>query len=76
MKKNNLGTILHLALLLLGVTSIWAQQTPTNTSSSTVSKYDYYDAFAPFFTQIMEQVPVLQVANQVLNIGKTVPIIN
>ncbi len=49
MKKNNLGAILHLALLLLGVTSIWAQQTPTNTSSSTVSKYDYYDAFAPFF---------------------------
>ena len=48
MKNIRFGVMLHLALLL-GVTSIWAQQTPENASSDTVSKYDYHDAFAPFF---------------------------
>ncbi len=40
--------MLHLALLL-GVTSIWAQQTPVNASSNPISNYDYHDAFAPHF---------------------------
>lgn len=48
MKNIRLRVIIHLTLLL-GVTSIVAQQTPANTSGNIVSKYDYHDAFAPFF---------------------------
>ncbi|MDP3680134.1 MAG: M1 family metallopeptidase [Flavobacterium sp.] len=48
MKNSRFRVMLHLALLL-GVTSIWAQQTPVNVSSNPISKYDYHDAFAPHF---------------------------
>ncbi|MDI6051153.1 M1 family metallopeptidase [Flavobacterium sp. XS2P24] len=48
MKNSRFRVMLHLALLL-GVTSTWAQQTPVNVSSNPISKYDYHDAFAPFF---------------------------
>ena len=48
MKNIRFGVLLHLTLLL-GVTAIWAQQTPANATNNTVSKYDYHDAFAPFF---------------------------
>ncbi|TDE43538.1 M1 family peptidase [Flavobacterium rhamnosiphilum] len=48
MKNSRFRVMLHLALLL-GVTSIWAQQTPVNVSSNPISNYDYHDAFAPFF---------------------------
>ena len=48
MKNIRFRVYLHLTLLL-GVASIWAQQTPANGSGTAVSKYDYHDAFAPFF---------------------------
>ncbi|MFV5700800.1 M1 family metallopeptidase [Flavobacterium sp. XS2P12] len=48
MKNIRFRVMLHLTLLLV-VTSIWAQQTPVNASSNPISKYDYHDAFAPFF---------------------------
>ena len=48
MKNIRFGVILHLTLLL-GVTAVSAQQTPTNASGNAVSKYDYHDAFAPHF---------------------------
>ncbi|MFV5689796.1 M1 family metallopeptidase [Flavobacterium sp. ZT3R25] len=48
MKKIHFRVLLNLTLLL-GVSSIWAQQTPTNATIDEVSKYNYHDAFAPFF---------------------------
>ncbi|MFV8341946.1 M1 family metallopeptidase [Flavobacterium sp. XS2P39] len=48
MKNIRFRVILSLTLLL-GVTCIWAQQTPVNASGNSISKYDYHDAFAPFF---------------------------
>ncbi|MFV8271140.1 M1 family metallopeptidase [Flavobacterium sp. GT2N3] len=48
MKNIRFRVYLHLTLLL-GVASIWAQQTPVNVSGTAISKYDYHDAFAPFF---------------------------
>ncbi|TDE49807.1 M1 family metallopeptidase [Flavobacterium sp. GT3P67] len=48
MKNSRFRVMLYLALLL-GFTSIWAQQTPANVSSNPISNYDYHDAFAPFF---------------------------
>nr|WP_314897594.1 M1 family metallopeptidase [uncultured Flavobacterium sp.] len=48
MKNIRFRVILQLTLLL-GVTSIWAQQTPSNATINEISKYDYHDAFAPFF---------------------------
>ncbi|MFM2370103.1 MAG: hypothetical protein RL619_2424 [Bacteroidota bacterium] len=48
MKKSSFRIVLNLTFLL-GVSSIWAQQTPTNVPINAVSKYDYHDAFAPFF---------------------------
>ena len=48
MKKGSFRAVLQLALLL-GFLSVWAQQSPTATANSIVSKYDYHDAFAPFF---------------------------
>lgn len=48
MKKVQLKAILYLALLL-GVTSVWAQENPVNTANNPISKYDYHDSFAPFF---------------------------
>ncbi|MFV8376104.1 M1 family metallopeptidase [Flavobacterium sp. LB1P71] len=48
MKKSHFRVLLNLTLLV-GVSSIWAQQTPTNATINEGSKYDYHDAFAPFF---------------------------
>ncbi|MCK8140830.1 M1 family metallopeptidase [Flavobacterium sp. I-SCBP12n] len=48
MKNIRIGVILKLTLLM-GVSSIWAQQNATNAPTSPISKYDYHDAFAPFF---------------------------
>ena len=48
MKNNRFKAILQLALLL-GISSLWAQQIPAPASTSPISKYDYHDAFAPFF---------------------------
>ena len=49
MKNIRFGVVLHLTLFLLGVSSLSAQQTPGNSSGTANSKYDYHDAFAPFF---------------------------
>jgi hypothetical protein len=35
--------------LLLGISSLWAQQVPATTANSLISKYDYHDAFGPLF---------------------------
>ncbi|MFV5696260.1 M1 family metallopeptidase [Flavobacterium sp. LB3P122] len=48
MKKSHFRVLLNLTLLL-GVSSIWAQQTPITATINEESKYDYHDAFAPFF---------------------------
>lgn len=48
MKNNRFRTILQL-VLFLGISSLWAQQVPTSTTNIPISKYDYHDAFAPFF---------------------------
>jgi hypothetical protein len=48
MKNFRLQAIYQMALLL-GVSSLWAQQTPAATAVAPVSNYNYHDAFAPFF---------------------------
>lgn len=48
MKNICFKVIVNLALLF-GITSVWAQDIPSNTMTKSVSKYDYHDAFAPFF---------------------------
>ena len=48
MKNFRFKAVYQMALLL-GVTSLWAQQTPTNSVVAPVSNYNYHDAFAPFF---------------------------
>jgi hypothetical protein len=48
MKNNSFKALLQLALLL-GVSSLWAQQTADAAATAPVSKYNYHDAFAPFF---------------------------
>ncbi|RKT00440.1 M1 family metallopeptidase [Flavobacterium sp. 123] len=48
MKNIRFKVIVNLALLF-GITSVWAQDIPSNTITKSVSKYDYHDAFAPFF---------------------------
>jgi hypothetical protein len=48
MKNNRFKAILQL-VLFLGVLSLWAQQDPKSTNTSPISKYNYHDAFAPFF---------------------------
>ncbi|WP_188050472.1 M1 family metallopeptidase [Flavobacterium sp. GP15] len=48
MKNIRIGVILKLTLLMV-VSSIWAQQNATNAPTNPISKYDYHDAFAPFF---------------------------
>jgi hypothetical protein len=52
MKNNRFGALLQLALLIVFSTS-WSQETPDTTTSKTpsvpVSKYDYHEAFGPFF---------------------------
>ncbi|MBC5842744.1 M1 family metallopeptidase [Flavobacterium sp. F-380] len=48
MKKFRFKAIYQMALLL-GVTSLWAQQTPASSVVTPISNYNYHDAFAPFF---------------------------
>ena len=48
MKNTRFKVILHLTLLV-AISSVWAQETPLNPAKNVVSKYDYHDAFAPFF---------------------------
>ena len=48
MKNTRFTVILHLTLLV-AISSVWAQETPLNPAKNVVSKYDYHDAFAPFF---------------------------
>ena len=48
MKNNRFKALFQLALLL-GVSSLCAQQVPVTASSTPVSNYNYHDAFAPFF---------------------------
>jgi hypothetical protein len=47
-EKIRFHAILHMAVLL-GLSSLWAQEVPTNTAVPLKSNYDYHDAFAPFF---------------------------
>jgi hypothetical protein len=35
--------------LLSGSSLLWSQQIPVSSTTKPISKYDYYDAFAPFF---------------------------
>ena len=35
--------------LFVGITSVWAQQTPATTAASPQNNYNYHDAFAPNF---------------------------
>lgn len=48
MKNFRFKAICQMALLL-GVSSLWAQQTPATTVVAPVSNYNYHDAFASFF---------------------------
>ncbi|NRS88831.1 hypothetical protein HNQ02_001749 [Flavobacterium sp. 7E] len=48
MKNIRFKAILQLALVL-GVSSLWAQQTPESKATTPTSNYNYHDAFAPFF---------------------------
>ncbi|NGY37087.1 M1 family metallopeptidase [Flavobacterium sp. XN-5] len=48
MKNIRFKTMLQM-VLLLGITSLYAQQAPANKVSTSESNYNYYDAFAPFF---------------------------
>jgi hypothetical protein len=35
--------------LLLGISSLWAQEVPATTANAQKTNYNYHDAFAPFF---------------------------
>lgn len=48
MKINSFKALLQLALFL-GISTLWSQQIPPLKTVSQISKYDYHDAFAPFF---------------------------
>jgi Peptidase family M1 domain len=48
MKNIRFTSLLQLALLL-GISTMWSQQIPVAKTNKQISKYDYYDAFAPFF---------------------------
>ena len=48
MKNIRLNALLQL-VLLLGISTAWSQQIPESKPNQPISKYDYYDAFAPFF---------------------------
>jgi hypothetical protein len=48
MKNIRFGTILQM-VLLLGITTSWAQETANVTAAAPVSRYDYHDAFGPLF---------------------------
>lgn len=48
MKNISLKALIQLAFLLTILTS-WSQQTDTPSTDKPISKYDYHDAFGPFF---------------------------
>ena len=48
MKNIRFKAMLQMALLL-GISSLWAQQLPATTATAPKSNYNYQDAFAPFF---------------------------
>ena len=50
MKNNCIRVLFQLTLLIVFSTS-WSQDAPATSTSTTkpVSKYDYHDAFGPFF---------------------------
>ncbi|WP_264563916.1 M1 family metallopeptidase [Flavobacterium sp. N3904] len=48
MKNIRFKAMLQLALLIV-VTISWAQEAPIDSTAKPISKYDYHDAFAPFF---------------------------
>ncbi|MEO8532727.1 MAG: M1 family metallopeptidase [Flavobacterium sp.] len=48
MKKRSLKALLTMALFV-GISSVWAQQTPATTATNPVNNYNYHDAFAPHF---------------------------
>jgi hypothetical protein len=62
-EKIRFHAILHMAVLL-GLSSLWAQEVPTNTAVPLKSNYDYHDAFAPFFYTKMEQQHGPQAVNR------------
>jgi hypothetical protein len=47
--KNIRFILIFQLTLLLGSSLLWSQQIPVSASTKPISKYDYYDAFAPFF---------------------------
>ncbi|WP_166925246.1 M1 family metallopeptidase [Flavobacterium poyangense] len=48
MKKHSSKALLT-AALFVGISSVWAQQTPPATAANPVNNYNYHDAFAPHF---------------------------
>jgi hypothetical protein len=48
MRKSSSKAMLQLALLL-GISSLWAQEIPVSSTNNPVSKYNYHDAFGPLF---------------------------
>ncbi|WP_291144576.1 M1 family metallopeptidase [Flavobacterium sp. UBA7680] len=48
MKKQSSRAFLTMALLV-GISSVWAQQTPPATTANPANNYNYHDAFAPHF---------------------------
>lgn len=48
MKKHSLKGLLTMAFFV-GISSVWAQQTPPATAVNPVNNYNYHDAFAPHF---------------------------
>lgn len=48
MKKQSSKALLTMALFV-GISSVWAQQTPATTAVNPVNNYNYHDAFAPHF---------------------------
>jgi hypothetical protein len=48
MKNYYFKASLQLAFLL-AISNVWSQQSATSSKSKQISKYDYYDAFGPFF---------------------------
>lgn len=48
MKKQSAKAILT-AALFFGISSVWAQQTPSATTANPVNNYNYHDAFGPHF---------------------------
>lgn len=48
MKKQSSKALLTMALFV-GISSVWAQQTPATTAVTPVNNYNYHDAFAPHF---------------------------